>query len=453
MELGLIKDGAMKFYLVIILSLLFTSCGKNSDLYDFFNGGDGSGGSSIPEGYPNGPTTAEIEEGAKDISLNVLVFPHTLANDGAHGPADLKDRVRFESSQKFYVNFEKYSILTNALDLKLRKGKLSFTLHGSSYLTSQFNIVSKDVVKIVRENALEKSHSYLGNFSVRSFQGREIRVINKINLESYLRGVVPSESVPTWPEDALKAQSLAARSYAYYHYKTAPKNREYHVDDTARYQVYTGISEAKASTDQAIKETAREVITYNNEVIVAFFHSYSGGHLDPAHEIFGGKFTAYTQKTSEIFSAEELKENIPERSQWIIEWGPKSFTKEHILKRLKASSRTSKLFKNFDQSQVYGITITEEDDRNETVKKLFFRQGKNTAVIDRVDFRSALGWSKVLSYHFKLRVSGSNVLVTGYGWGHHVGMSQFGAFMMALKGYDYQDIIRHYYKDVEITKY
>lgn len=440
----------MKSVLVLTLLALLSSCGQHDSLFDLFNGG-GSGGSSDPGGKRTVPI--ESEKGEK-LFMKVLVFPHTLKSDGAHGAPDNKLKVRLESEQSFTVRFNEQDLLTKEIDLELVKGRIRLAANGFAYTTNKISIASNNKVKIVREKAMNKSHTYLGNFEIYTHRQREIRIINSVELETYLRGVVPSESVPSWPEHALKAQSLAARSYAYYHYQTKPKTRLYHVDDTARFQVYTGIGQAQATTDFAIKDTAREVITHNDEVIVAFFHSYSGGYLDKAEDIFGGKVTPYTHKTSELFTAEELRAEIPERSQWIIEWGPKKFTKKYLLTRLKSSSRTRNKFKNFDTAQNYTILITEEDERNDTVLKLLFRQGNQSTRISRVDFRSVLGWSKVLSYHFKISVeNGNTVLVTGFGWGHHVGMSQFGAFMMARQGADYQKIIKHYFKDVEIIKY
>ena len=111
-----------------------------------------------------------------------------------------------------------------------------------------------------------------------------IDTINAVRLESYLRGVVPRESPASWPIEALKAQAVAARTYAI----TTSKSGFYdHFKDT-RSQVYAGVAAESASTDQAIRETAREVVTYSGDPVVTYFFSTSGGRTENVENSFIG---------------------------------------------------------------------------------------------------------------------------------------------------------------------
>jgi stage II sporulation protein D len=112
-----------------------------------------------------------------------------------------------------------------------------------------------------------------------------VTAVNKVRLENYIRGVVPNESIPSWPLEALKAQAVAARSYAL---GTGVGNRVFDHYDTAASQVYGGYSSEEARTNRAVARTAREVLRHDGRVIVAYFHSTSGGHTEHNENIFAG---------------------------------------------------------------------------------------------------------------------------------------------------------------------
>ena len=112
-----------------------------------------------------------------------------------------------------------------------------------------------------------------------------VTAVNRVELENYIRGVVPNESPASWPIEALKAQAVAARSYAL---GTNSGNPVFDHYDTAASQVYGGYSSEQATTNRAVANTRGEVLRYNGEVIVAYFHSTSGGHTENNENIFPG---------------------------------------------------------------------------------------------------------------------------------------------------------------------
>jgi|GEM_PF-4620543 len=117
-----------------------------------------------------------------------------------------------------------------------------------------------------------------------------LEIINELPLEEYLYGVVPAEVSCLWPEAALKAQAIAARSYAFTHLR--PESF-WDVDDTTRYQVYLGYNHEAQSTNKAVDETKGQMVTFNGKIIVAYFFSSSGGWTENNENVWGGEPLPY----------------------------------------------------------------------------------------------------------------------------------------------------------------
>ncbi|MBC74598.1 MAG: hypothetical protein CME64_01140 [Halobacteriovoraceae bacterium] len=380
-------------------------------------------------------------------SLRVKVFPHTLKNDWVHGKADDASTVTLLGKN---ITFNEHS--TNKITFTTENGKLFAKSGGVKKLINKAFIKSDFPVRVQRKINPDKSHSYNGVLEV-LLQDNKILVINHINIEEYLKGVVPKESVDTWPLEALKAQAVAARSYAYYHLLTST-GKLYDVDDTARYQVYAGQSAQSETTNQAISDTRGEVLTHDDSVIVAFFHAYSGGRTDSALNIFGNSVD-YCLPKDEIFSREDLKRELSPRSQWIVEWTTDPLTHSELLKKLKSNSKLSKKLKLFSPKRKFTLSEVEFNQDFDSVKTLKLSQESKVTSINFIDVRRAIGWSEFPSYHFRLNpIKNGKFTFSGSGWGHHVGLSQWGAFMMAKNyGRTHAEILKHYYSNVSLEKF
>lgn len=116
---------------------------------------------------------------------------------------------------------------------------------------------------------------------------KDVLVINHLSLEDYLLSVVPSEMPPTWQLEALKAQAVAARTYATYHI-TNSKAGLYDLETDTNSQVYSGIKAENPNSTKAVRETMNQIMVYNNRPIKAFFHSHSGG-VTESPEKYGAK--------------------------------------------------------------------------------------------------------------------------------------------------------------------
>ena len=138
---------------------------------------------------------------------------------------------------------------------------------------------------------------YRGNLRVVRYSGA-FRIVNHVKLEGYLRGVVPRESPSSWPREALRAQSVAARSYAV---RGIRGGTTYDLFCTAASQVYNGYDGETASTNAAVAATAGVVPTYGGRAIVAYFFSTSGGRTENIENVWGGSAVAYLKSVSDPY--------------------------------------------------------------------------------------------------------------------------------------------------------
>ena len=400
------------------------------------------GESSVPA--PGKPFEVAINK-SFEKNIRVKVFPHDLKNDWVHGVADDATQIALEGDLD--LNGER----ANKASIKINRGYLQINLdNGKRFKGKNIKLFAETPIKLIRHRNPDKSHSYLGSLEI-SATDKGILVINQLAIEEYLRGVVPKESVHTWPLEVLKAQAVAARTYAAYHLLTS-NSKDWDVDDTARFQVYAGASAAMDSTDLAIEQTSNEILTHNSKVIVAFFHAYSGGRTDSAKNIFGNA-VAYCQGSEEIFSREELRSELKPSSQWIVEWTTDWMDKSKLLSKLKSNASSKPVFASFSSNKAYTIAEDELNENFQSVKTLRFLQDQKEASLNFINIRKALGWSNFPAYHFRLLNSDEGkVAFRGHGWGHHVGLSQWGAYIMAKNyGKTYAEILFHYYTGVELS--
>ncbi|MCR4397827.1 MAG: SpoIID/LytB domain-containing protein [Firmicutes bacterium] len=258
----------------------------------------------------------------------------------------------------------------------------------------------------------------------------------QVKIEDYVQGVVAAETLTDWPLEALKAQAVVARTF------TLQKRDEGNVkklhgtdacDDKDHFQAYDPgrINEA---VRRAVQETRGLVIEYGGKPIRAWFHSNSGGKTATAQE--GLNFTQepapYTAAVDDPYSLQ----NAPsDQKSWTA-----TFTAQEI------QSAASRLGKSIPNVRTASIGKKGPSGRALTLK--FGDQELPAA-----ELRTALGPEKMKSTLLdSVTVSGGRVLMKGRGWGHGVGMSQWGAEAMAKAGKKAEDIIAFYYKGVQIRK-
>ncbi|HHZ03198.1 MAG TPA: SpoIID/LytB domain-containing protein [Tissierellia bacterium] len=350
------------------------------------------------------------------------------------------------------------------------------------------------------------NRAYRGKVKLHILDSTRLLTINYVELENYLYGVVPNEIPSSWGIEALKAQAAAARTYAV----TSINPRQiYDMEDNQNSQVYMGYDYEKPSTNRAVDETRGEKIYYDGELIQAFYHSTSGGRTENSENVWyealpylrgvedefsdkSGSPHSYWETTlykediirslnldgnrvNELYGI-EIKE-VSENNRvleciFLTDAGKISYKKENVrlLLGLKSSWFTIDSGNSFYFIDEYvasgeknnvpvpsrGIldVITDDDyeDSDEEIRPIMgsildsyaiTSNGTKKIQRDKLAFISSKGVSII-------DTNSKHYVFSGRGWGHGIGMSQYGAKQMAEEGYSYIEILKHYYTGVMI---
>ncbi len=327
----------------------------------------------------------------------------------------------------------------------------------------------------------------------------DILVVNVLGIEKYLGSVVGSEMPAKWPLEALKAQAIASRTYAL----KQKGNPLYDIDSTNKNQVYIGLEAGTHRTKRAVNSTRSLVLTYKNKLINSLFHSSSAGMTENSQDVWKNKYPY-------LSSVKDFDKNNPK-----LRWN-KKFSKSQLqnlfpsiggINKIEILNVTStgrvkniRIHGEFGTDQISGVDIRKrmnlqstlvrfkfiEDNENKSSDerpKLFptnssenqtlthiVRVGDSLILIadqydvsveEIVDLNNIKNSSlinigqRLLVPRNTLNSSSSDkiLVVSGYGSGHGVGMSQWGAKYMAKKGEKANAILKHFYKGVEIKRF
>lgn len=253
-------------------------------------------------------------------------------------------------------------------------------------------------------------------------QGNGVTAVNYVDMEDYLYSVVGAEAVPSWPQEALKAQAVAARSYAL-HQRNTSRNGEYDVDSSTKTQVYKGLASEYTTTHQAVKATADEVMTYDGRVILAVFHSSSGGHTENVEDI-------WTSPLPYLRGVVDYDQTSP-----VFQWN-KSVAPSQLMQVVGNVGNIRAIVPEKTTPQGRVVSLRVEGDRSS-------RSLQGAEVRRALDLRSTL---------FRMSFANGGLQVSGRGFGHGIGLSQWGTFYLAQNGVNYQQILAHYYQNARISK-
>ncbi|HOF32711.1 MAG TPA: SpoIID/LytB domain-containing protein [Spirochaetota bacterium] len=269
---------------------------------------------------------------------------------------------------------------------------------------------------------------YRGSLIIRKIANR-IEVCNRISLEDYLKGVVSCEMSGNWHIEALKAQAVAARTYAVY-FLNKKSNINYDLDCTTSFQVYKGYSSESKSGNTAVDKTSGLIMTYDGEPVLSFFHSTCGGWTSDNGNVWSGKNLPYLKRIKCEYCSDSPK----------YEWKEK----------ISVSEIKSLLEKNGKQTgKIKSINLKRSSERVITV---IIRHSSGEIVLSGNEFRRIIGAERLRSLYFTTSISGKNIVFDGKGWGHGVGMCQYGAKKLAEKGKDYSFILKYYYSGINVKK-
>lgn len=344
---------------------------------------------------------------------------------------------------------------------------------------------------------LDKGRSYYGGFRFERIDGGASTVVNMVDQEDYIKGVIPYEMSPSWPLEALKAQAVCARTYV-----NGINHSAYHFDvcTTTHCQVYKGTSGAGPVSDQAVEETAGLKIYYDGKCINggAVYYSSNGGASEDVKNVWGTSH-AYLKGKFDPYEADVA--NIAGNYRWSV-----SYTASELKTRLNDKLKE----KGYTFGDIASVNIKQSEFGNVVEMQVVDSAGRSNTISRGDTIRSVLGTNSI---HFTMVVSGGAKQEPGYmvagagsnapdleglyalngdgtvsslpaqsyiitaegvkplepvagetvtgsgeatytfsgtGWGHNVGMSQWGANAMAKRGYTYLDILQFYYTDITV---
>jgi len=313
-----------------------------------------------------------------------------------------------------------------------------------------------------------------------------MRVINIIAFETYLKGVLPREIYPSWPEESLKSAAVAARTFALH--SLGGKHSYYGVDvcTTSCCQVFGGNgSNEQPSTNAAVEATKNMVLAYDGKLAMTVYTSSAGYHTESSEGAWGGSQSKHPYlcgvptphetpeeyprgKWSSVIPAEDILTYINSKSAYagklvdgiasiVLEHGETGYARRITVTDIHNNSVSAKnsdnvrgMLSKFVRSANYTISPNYHTNEPCSVSVLTAdgtataTDVPNGAYILRADSDSPVPLTPATQYPLSFTVS-------GYGWGHGVGMSQFGAMTMAKNGSTYTEILAHYYPGTYLT--
>ena len=250
--------------------------------------------------------------------------------------------------------------------------------------------------------------------------GKQLVAIDRVDLEQYLYSVLGAEMSQDFPAEALKAQAVAARTYAIYRSQAASK-KSFDVDSTQESQVYRGIANEASTTQAAVNATAGQIMTYQGKPILAVFHAASGGHTENVEDI-------WTNRIPYLRGVPDYDLGTPG-----YEWS-KLLSLGELSKLLKID-RIKSIWA--DRSTQFGSVVS--------LKVV----GDTEKTLTGSQIRTTL---KLRSLRFTISPTPDGFIFNGRGYGHALGMSQWGAYSLAQQGMTYPKILAHYYQGVDFGR-
>ena len=308
--------------------------------------------------------------------------------------------------------------------------KIEPTANGISFGNKNFNTNAIDIIPAKEPSIYLNKRLYRGTLRIVKTKQKKLIAVNTVNLEDYIKGVLYHEVSHRWPIEAIKAQAIASRTYAFYQIKENA-HKHYHLYSDISSQVYNGVYAERYRTNQAVDETKAKVLVWKENPVPAFFHATCGGHTENAANLWkvnlpplSGLECGYC-KNSPHFSW-----------SYDIELGM-------LGKSLKSAGY---IVDPLDSIKISG------KNRSGRVDSVILNGQNFSESIKAKDLRYLIGPSLIKSTNFDVMIKDNKVYFKGKGWGHGVGMCQWGAFSMAKKKKTAEEILLYYYPGSKIVK-
>ncbi|MCX5667744.1 MAG: SpoIID/LytB domain-containing protein [Candidatus Omnitrophica bacterium] len=272
--------------------------------------------------------------------------------------------------------------------------------------------------------------SFRGTVDIIKKDNMKLAVINRIALEEYLYGVLYNEVSHRWPIEAIKAQGITARTFALYQARQN-KMQDYDLTNDIYSQVYSGATSERWSTTRAVKLTLGKVLIYKGDIFPTYYHATCGGKTEDAANLW--KIDMEPLKGSECGFCKESP-----HYKWT--------------KHIPLSEIEKKLGDNgYKIEKIKSVTVMARNKSGRVDKMEIGDDSGVSCMLTGKDFRRMMGPNDLRSTNFEPSIDNDKLTLSGIGWGHGVGMCQWGAKGMSEHGKNAEEILKIYYPGAEIT--
>lgn len=272
---------------------------------------------------------------------------------------------------------------------------------------------------------------FRGDLEFVRVDSNKLCVVNYIEIEDYVKGILYHEVSHYWPQEALKAQAVVSRSYALNQSKENAA-KDFDVTSDIYSQVYGGMNAERYRTNEAVEATRGKVLLYKEKPFPAYFHATCAGHTEDASLLWNvdivplkGVECGFCKESPhfnwhQVFSLDELED------------------------RLSAAG--------YKVGSIKTIGITGRDESGRVVSLKFFAE-KQDVEIKAKDFRNIIGPNVIRSTNFSVNVVEKDAVFEGAGWGHGAGMCQWGAYFLAKQGKGFEEILKFYFPGADVKTF
>jgi stage II sporulation protein D len=278
---------------------------------------------------------------------------------------------------------------------------------------------------------LINGRKFSGNVELIKKSNDKLLALNYIDLENYIKGILYHEASHYWPMEALKAQAIASRTYAVYQIQQN-RSKDYDVTSDIYSQVYGGLTSERFRTNEAVSQTEGQILVYQGKAFPAYFHATCGGHTEDASALWNIDIPLLKGVACNF-----CKDSPHSSWHYVL-------TLDEIEEKLADAGKRCGNIKDI---------VALGKDKSGRVTDLNVSCAKKDLKISAKDFRQLIGPNIIRSANFKVNVVDRDAVFEGLGWGHGVGLCQWGAYFMAKDGHGAEEILKYYYPGVNVETY
>ncbi|MFH1190541.1 MAG: SpoIID/LytB domain-containing protein [Candidatus Omnitrophota bacterium] len=369
------------------------------------------------------------------LTLTALCALNAFALDDENGQIVVRVSIMDDKTSVYLSVKDSYKIYAVNSDRVLMSGsrlatKVTGTKDGLMIGTKELKMGGIKVSAEGKAKIYVGGRLFRGDVDIIRKENGKLMLINHIGLDDYLYGVLYHEVSHRWPMEVLKAQAIAARTFALYQ---ARQNRmqPYDLRSDIYSQVYGGSTSERWSTTMAVNVTKDKVLVYDGDLLPAYYHATCAGSTEDSSSMWKVDMPPLRGVVCNFCSQSPHYKWTKEIPLWSIE---------------------EKLRENgYKTGKIVSVTVLSKNKSDRAAKMEIRDNAGVSIVLTGKDFRQIIGPNELRSTKFDLSVKYGSLIIDGYGWGHGVGMCQWGAFGMASQGKKADEILKYYYPGAEIT--